>query len=210
MVIGIIGGVGSGKSTVLDYLANNYNAHIIQADIVAKEIMEPGYSAYNEICDAFPDAIDNSGINKEKLANIVFNNKEKLILLNSITHPATIEEIISRITKSTSQDSDKKNDGFKSTDYSNIIVVESAILPGTGIEDYCDELWYVYCEKEKRITRLMNNRGYSREKAESIIANQPSEEEYNRMADEFIDNSYSENETHEKIDIILSLLPCSF
>lgn len=195
MVIGIIGGVGSGKSTVLDYLENNYNAYIIQADLVAKEIMEPGYSAFDAICNVFPEVVSDNQIDNNRLAEVVFNNKDKLKLLNSITHPATIKEIINRI--------EKYRDN-------QIVVVESAILPGTGIEDYCDELWFVYCEKEKRIKRLMESRGYSREKSESIICNQPSDDEYNRVADEFIDNSYSPNETHEKIDIILSMMPCSF
>lgn len=195
MVIGIIGGVGSGKSTVLDYLKNNYNAYIIQADLVAKEIMEPGYSAFEVICNEFPEVISDNQIDNSRLAEVVFNNKDKLKLLNSITHPATIKEIINRI--------EKYRDN-------QIVVVESAILPGTGIEDYCDDLWFVYCEKEKRIKRLMDSRSYSREKAEGIINNQPSDDEYNRLADEFIDNSYSPNETYEKIDIILSMMPCSF
>lgn len=194
MVIGLMGGVGSGKSTVLDYLEKNYNAYIIQSDYVAKEIMEPGQSAFEEISKTFPQVIVGDKIDSHKLAEIVFNDKEKLKLLNSITHPATIKEVINRINKS-------KND---------IVVVESALLIGTGIEKYCDELWFVFCEKEKRIERLMKSRGYTREKAEGIIKNQPSDEEYNVKADEFIDNSYSENDTREKIDILLSMMSCSF
>lgn len=194
MVIGIMGGVGSGKSTVLDYLEKNYCAYIIQSDHVAKEIMEPGFTAFEEMSKAFPEVIVDGKIDSQKLAAIVFNNKEKLQLLNSIAHPATIKEIISRI---------------KNSD-SDIVVVESALLIGTGIEEYCDELWFVFCEKEKRIARLMESRGYTREKAEGIIANQPSDEEYNAKADEFIDNSYSENDTREKIDLLLSMQSCSF
>lgn len=194
MVIGLMGGVGSGKSTVLNYLEKNYCAYIIQSDHVAKEIMEPGCAAFEEISMAFPEAITDGKINSQILAEIVFNDEEKLKLLNSITHPAAIKEIINRIKNSTN----------------DIIVVESALLMGTGIEEYCDEIWFVYCEREKRIERLMSSRGYTREKAEGIIANQPSDEEYNTRADEFIDNSYSEKDTREKIDILLSMMPCSF
>lgn len=192
MIIGLMGGVGSGKSTVLNYLRDQYNAEIIQSDMVAKEVMKPGFEAFNEIKQAFPDVISDNAINNNRLAGIVFNDKEKLKQLNSITHPATVKEIISRINSSSK----------------NIIVVESAILPGSGLEEICDELWFVFCEKETRIKRLMDSRGYTRENALNIINNQPTDEEYNTISDEFIDNSYSENKTREHIDYILSLREC--
>lgn len=88
--------------------------------------------------------------------------------------------------------------------------MESALLMGSGLEKLCDEIWFVYCEKEKRIERLMESRGYTKEKAESIMENQPSDEAYNLGADEFIDNTYSEEKTREQIDILLSMQECSF
>ena len=72
----------------------------------------------------------------------------------------------------------------------------------------CDEIWYVYCDLEKRIKRLMDSRGYSEEKTRNVIMNQMSEEEFNRVSDEFIDNSNSEEETHEQIDFMLSSQFC--
>jgi dephospho-CoA kinase len=192
MVIGIIGGIGSGKSTVLDYLKTKYDGEIIQSDIVAKEIMEPGNRAFNDIARAFPQVIEDGRINNRKLAEIVFKNKECLNTLNLITHPQTIDEIKSRIKKS-----DKP-----------LVVVESALLIGTGIEQQCDEIWYVFCNIEKRINRLMNSRGYSREKCLNIINNQPDDCEYNTCADEFIDNSDSQNSTYEQIDMILMKSDC--
>lgn len=194
MIIGLIGGIGSGKSTVLDYLESNYNAEIIQSDFVAKEIMSPGYEAFEQIKKNFPEAVSENRIDSQKLAKIVFCDEDKLKLLNSVTHPATIEEIIKRINVSKA----------------DITVVESALLIGTGIEEYCDEIWFVFCEHNKRIERLISNRGYSKEKAESIIAKQPSDEEYNVNADEFIDNTYSVEKTKEQVDMLLSMQPCSF
>lgn len=194
MVIGLMGGVGSGKSTVLNYLEQNYLAYIIQTDHVAKEIMEYGHEAYNKIHKEFPSVIEKGKINNAKLAQIVFADKEALNKLNSITHPATIRETINRIKRS------KKD----------IIVVESALLMGTGIEEYCDKIWYVFCEKEKRIERLIKDRGYSREKAEGIINNQPTDEQYRKVADEIIDNTYSVNDTKAQIDLLLSMQECSY
>ena len=192
MIIGVMGGVGSGKSTVLNYLENNYEANIIEADKVAKEIMTPGNDVYNEIVKTFPEVIVDNKIDSKKLAEIVFNDKEQLEKLNSITHPGAVKEIISRIKSS-------KN---------RIIVVESAILLGSGVEQYCDELWFVFCNRDTRIKRLMQTRGYSKEKCISVIESQPADEEYNKGADEFIDNSYSEENTREQIDLILNTSAC--
>lgn len=194
MVIGVIGGVGSGKSTVLDYLKKQYCAEIIKSDNVAKEIMKPGEKVFLEIAKVFPEVIEDNEINTEKMAALIFGDEKKRKRANSIIHPGTIDEINKRIKESKS----------------DIVVVESALLIGTGIENQCDEIWFVFCEGEKRIERLMKNRGYSREKSESIISKQPSDEEYNLVADEFIDNSYSPEDTKEKIDLILSALPCGF
>lgn len=192
MIIGVMGGVGSGKSTVLNYLENNYEANIIEADKVAKEVMLPGNDVYNEIVKTFPEVIADNKIDSKKLAEIVFNDKEQLEKLNSITHPGAVKEIVSRIKSS-------KN---------RIIVVESAILLGSGVEQYCDELWFVFCNRDTRIKRLMQTRGYSKEKCISVIESQPADEEYNKAADEFIDNSYSEENTREQIDLILNTSAC--
>ena len=192
MIIGVMGGVGSGKSTVLNYLENNYEANIIEADKVAKEVMLPGNDVYNEIVKTFPEVIADNKIDSKKLAEIVFNDKEQLEKLNSITHPGAVKEIVSRIKSS-------KN---------RIIVVESAILLGSGVEQYCDELWFVFCNRVTRIKRLMQTRGYSKEKCISVIESQPADEEYNKVADEFIDNSYSEENTREQIDLILNTSAC--
>ena len=192
MIIGVMGGVGSGKSTVLNYLENNYEANIIEADKVAKEVMLPGNDVYNEIVKTFPEVIVDNKIDSKKLAEIVFNNKEQLEKLNSITHPGAVKEIVSRIKSS-------KN---------RIIVVESAILLGSGVEQYCDELWFVFCIWDPRIKRLIQTRGYSKEKCISVIESQPADEEYNKAADEFIDNSYSEENTREQIDLILNTSAC--
>ena len=154
--------------------------------------MTPGFKVFDKLSKAFPEVIENGKISSEKLASIVFNNKDKLDTLNSITHPGTIEEILNRIEQNNN----------------SIIVVESALLLGSGLEYHCDELWYVYCEHNERVNRLVENRGYSVEKSEEIISNQPSDEEYNHFADEFIDNTFSVEKTREQIDMILSNKEC--
>lgn len=193
MIIGITGGVGSGKSTVLKYLENRYKACIIEADMVAKEIMEPGHIVYDRVVGAFPGLIvDKQGnIDRPNLASIVFNDEEKLKLLNSIVHPGVKEEIKGQI------------NAIKAVDSEKIVVIEAALLIEDGYKAICDEIWYIYCEREERIKRLIASRGYSREKAIEIMNNQLSDEEFKRNTDEFIDNTSSEEWTHEQIDTLL-------
>lgn len=193
MILGITGGVGSGKSTVLRYLENKYDACIIEADIVAKEVMKPGHIVYDKVINAFPEIIadEQGNIDRPKLASIVFNNGEKLKILNSIVHPGVKEEIKCRI------------NSLYAVDSSKIVVIEAALLIEDGYKAICDEIWYVYCEKEERIKRLVTDRGYSREKAIEIMNNQMSDEEFKRNTDEFIDNTSFEEYTYKQIDILL-------
>ncbi len=86
--------------------------------------------------------------------------------------------------------------------------VESALFLGEEVADLTDELWFIYCDKKERIRRLVETRGYSKEKAVAIIANQPNDEDYNSAADEFIDNTGSFDKTIEQVDFALSTMEC--
>ena len=98
-IIGITGGVGSGKSEILNILKNDYQAKVIQSDHVAHELMVPGAKSYDAIVQAFGNEILNEDqtINRPILGEIVFHDETKLSLLNSITHKNVDEEILSRI-----------------------------------------------------------------------------------------------------------------
>ena len=100
-VIGVTGGVGSGKSVVLSILEKDYHAETILADLVAHDLMQPGGKSYEDIVEAFGDGIlnDDGTIDRVKLGNIVFHDAEKLQKLNAITHPNVKEEIKNRIQK---------------------------------------------------------------------------------------------------------------
>ncbi len=191
MILGITGGIGAGKSTVLDILENDHNGHKLVADDIARELMEPGKSVYKDVVSAFGEIIvtrDGSGdIDKAVLSDIIYNNKDKRKLLNSIVHPAVKEEILKRINI------------FYSENNNPLILIEAALLIEDGYKDIVDELWVVTAKKEVRIRRLMNDRGYSRKKAQSIMASQLTDEEYISHADFVIDNSLSEDETAVQI-----------
>lgn len=150
-IIGITGGVGSGKSEVLNILENDYHAKIIQSDHVAHELMVPGAKSYDAIVYAFGNKIlnDDQTINRPALGEIVFHDETKLSLLDSITHKNVDEEILARI------------DAFGKEEPDGLVVVESALLVGAGYEKKFDQLWYIYTREEVRYERLKASRGYS-------------------------------------------------
>ena len=188
-ILGITGGVGCGKSTVLDMLEKEYGAYVIQADIVAHELMQPGQTSYKAIVEHFgQEILDSDGrIDRKALGAIVFADAEKLTLLNSLTHPAVKEEIRRRIF----------------TSQNRFFVIEAALLLEDHYDEICDEIWYVYADKEVRFERLAASRGYSREKSQSMMDNQMSEEELRRRCQAVIDNSGTLEDTKNDLDALL-------
>ena len=98
-VVGITGGVGSGKSVVMNILKEKYGAEVILADLVAHDLMEPGQQNYLDIVEAFGEGIlaQDKTIDRPALAKVVFGNQERLARLNAITHPNVKKEIFHRI-----------------------------------------------------------------------------------------------------------------
>ncbi len=138
MVIGVTGGVGAGKSTVLKILRDKYDARLILTDDVARELMVPGGASYDLVRVAFGDEIlcENGELDRGKLAGIVFADVGKLELLNSITHPQTKEETKRRIAACREEDPDA------------LVVVEAALLIEAGFTDLLDELWVVTADRD--------------------------------------------------------------
>lgn len=199
MVIGITGGVGTGKSTVLDILERDFGANIIMADDVAKFLQAPGGRCYAPIVEAFGEEILDMEdpahpIDRAKLASIVFDDPDKLEDLNYIVHPMVKIEIMLQIS------------GYYNRNSEALIVIEAALLIEAGYTDIIDELWVVTADREIRIQRLMASRGYSREKCEAVMATQLSEEEYAECADFLLDNSGSIEDTKKQIEGRLSEL----
>ena len=180
MKIAIFGGVGSGKSTVLNILRSRYKARVYEADKIAHILYrkgQPGYKAIRRICKR--DALDEKGqISREKLAGLLFSDRDKLDQVNRAVHAmvwARVTELMNAC--------EKRRPG-------DMVAVEAALLPESEkLLEYFDGIWYVYTDKNIRIERLKRDRGYSDEKIAAIMAAQPSEEEYRAAADVVIDNS---------------------
>lgn len=190
-VIGITGGVGSGKSEVLAYLEKNWNAYVCQADEVAKMLQKQGQPVYNEIVRLFGEDIllENRELDRVKLGTIVFHDSGKLHALNQITHPAVKQCIKNEIEK-------KRMEGAA------VFLVEAALLLEDHYEEICDELWYVHVENDVRRERLRKARGYSDEKIDSMFASQLSESVFREKCDRVIENSGSFEETKQQLQAI--------
>ena len=161
-VVGVTGGVGSGKSEVLRVLEEQFNCGIIRTDDVARDLCEPGQISYKLIIEAFgTDILDDQGyIDRPKLASIVFRDEEKLNILNACTHPQVYQWVRETVKKWT-------DEGVYS-----MIAVESALPEKLKEMGVCESLWYVYVKPEIRRERLRISRGYSEEKMDAMFASQ--------------------------------------
>lgn len=192
-IIGITGGIGAGKSTVLSILREDYRAYALEADRVAHAVMEPGQRAYTRIVDAFTDAIlDSEGrIHRGRLADVVFQNPDGLKQLNEIVHPEVKGWILDTI-QSCRQAGDTP-----------VFIIEAALLIEDGYEEICDELWYIYAPEEVRIRRLIESRNYSREKCMAIMGNQSSDAFYRSHCTHIIENYHSLENTKKQLEELL-------
>lgn len=187
-IIGITGGVGAGKSSVLEILKTKYGAKILLADLVAHELMEPGSEGLKRIVDSLGNGFlkGDGSVDRKALADLLFRDPQALKQVNSIIHPMVWEYM-----KSSARESEQ-----------SLIVIEAAVFD-TAPAGLFDEIWYVYTSEENRIRRLMESRGYTREKCESIIKRQDPEAAYRKMADRVIDNNKTAKETEQQIKEIL-------
>lgn len=189
-VLGITGGIGAGKSLVLSIIDEEFDAYIVEADKLAHKLMLKGEDAYSQIIDTFGDEIldpDSEQIDRSILGKLVLSDKEKLSRLNAIMHPAVKKYIIDDIKL-------KEDAGTK------LYVIEAALLIQDGYKSICDEIWYISSDREVRIQRLIESRGYSREKAEAFLHNQPSDEFFEINSDKIIKNN--ENQMKLRAEVV--------
>lgn len=177
-VIGITGGVGAGKSTIVDILSRHYTIEYLHCDVIAHALMEPDGAAYGELIRLFGDGIvqEDGTIHRGRLYEAAFVKADRVEELNACVHPRVRQAVEERIAV-------LRAEGFQ-----GLVLIEAALLIEAGYKDICDELWYVYAPEEVRRGRLKENRGYTDEKAASIMAEQASEELFFRESDFVIYN----------------------
>ena len=188
-IIGVTGGVGAGKSTVLNYLEKRYGAKLILADLVGHEVMEPGHEAYEQVVKVFGQEIvsEDKTIDRKALGAIVFADEKKRMILNRIIHPAVRQEILRRLEEAELL-------------HLSSVVVEAALFLEENYDAFCDETWYIYTDEKIRRQRLKESRGYSDERIDQIFRSPKTHEEFQKRCLFMIDNNGSEEETFRQID----------
>lgn len=172
-VAGITGGIGSGKSTAAKFF-EELGIPVYNSDTRAKIIQNENSEVKVKIIKAFgEDSYNEYGLNKPYLSKQVFQNNEKLKILNSIVHPTVFKDF----------------EDWKTAQKSTIIMKEAAILIESGSYKDCDVVISVIVDVEKRITRTIERDGLTREEILSRINNQISDEERIAKSDFIIDNN---------------------
>lgn len=185
--VGLTGGMGSGKSTVARRFAE-LGAVIIDADQIARDVVEPGEPTLAELAEAFGEGIllDDGSLNRGELAKRAFVSAEKTELLNSITHP--------RIEQRTEEQFNAAGDA--------IIVFDSPLLIEMGQSEAQDLVVVVHTSVEVRLDRLVESRGVDREDAKQRIAKQISDDKRLQFADVVLENSGTEEDLVRQVDRI--------
>ena len=193
LVLGLTGNIGCGKSSVSTIFMEN-NIKVVDADIVARQIFDDK-NLLNEVFSTFGKSIRNQdgSLNRRALGNIVFNDDEKLILLNNLTHPKIKQKILSKV-------EEYKNQGEK------IVVIDAALLIEDDYIPYIQKLILITCRKEIQINRIIARDNCTKEEAISRINSQMSQEERVKFADYIIDNSNSFEELQKKVLELISVL----
>lgn len=191
--IGLTGGVGAGKSEVLSWMEREWGARIIRTDEVARQIMEPGQEGYLRVTKALGTSfLDEQGrIDRPALARLIFRDEAARNMVNAITHPCVWNTVMQELNRNV----------LTEKGMTEIAVVESALFDEQAAA-FFDELWYVYAPEEVRIRRLMEGRGYSRERCEQMIKSQMSDQEFRRLSSQVIDNGGSWEETEKELRVL--------
>ena len=185
MTIGVVGGVGAGKSTVLDLLKSNYGCEIIKTDDVAKAFYVPGNLVFEELKKLLGEDIQkgNGMVDLAAIGKKLYGDESGKLReqVNAIVHPAVWKCV-----------------GDMIRDKKGISVVETAI-PSDTFAEMCDEIWFVYTREDVRVKRLMETRGYTEKRAHDMIHSQISDDAYKEMASFVVDNSGTRKETTDAV-----------
>jgi len=192
--IGITGGVGAGKSTVLNLLKDNFNCKVVLADEVAAELLTPGHECYDLVIALnWPQKItDVDGkINRPLMAKFMFESDELRTQVNGIVHPAVEREVLNQV----EQERERHNIEY--------FFFEAALLIECGYGKLVDEMWYIYADEKVRAQRLSESRGYSKERIENTMASQRSDASFREHADRVVDNSGDKGDTLKELRRLL-------
>ena len=194
IIVGLTGSVGTGKSTVAN-LFKELGAYVVDWDELAREVTRPHSKAWKEIVEYFGKSILNGDltINRQKLADIVFSDKEKVAKLNQIVHPEVFKE------------DERITDEIRSLDPDALIIKDIPLLFELTCPVYVEKIVVVSASEQTQLRRL-EEKGITREDVRNRIKSQLPLEEKIKSADFVINNDGSLEETKRKVEEIYTLL----
>ena len=190
--LALTGGIGSGKSTVAKFFAER-GATIIDADAISRSVMEPGQQVLAEVVETFgQQLLDDAGrLDRQALANIVFNDDEARQKLNAIVHPAVRAE------------SKRQREQALAADPEHAVIIQDIpLLVETGQASSYDGVIVVHADQATRLKRLVESRGMNADDAHARIAAQATDEQRAAVADWLIDNSGSLENTAAQVEAV--------
>ena len=192
-IIGLTGGIGTGKSTVSNFLREQ-NFAIVDADLISREVVEPGKPLLKELEDAFGSEIINEdgSLNRKGLAAIVFNDVEQRKLMDSIMH----KEILAEMRRCM--------EGYQEQGIHQGIIIDAPLLFEIGLEKWCDQVWLVTADMDIRIKRVCARDNAVPSEVEARIRNQMSDDEKRKLSDEILNNSGTLESLHKQITDLLT------
>ncbi|MEB7752388.1 dephospho-CoA kinase [Staphylococcus xylosus] len=189
-VIGLTGGIASGKSTVSELLTA-HGFKVVDADIASRQAVEKGTEGLARVKEAFGDgAIDEDGnMNRSYVGEVVFNQPEKRLILNEIVHPI-VRDIM-----------EEEKETYLEQGYN--VIMDIPLLFENDLQETVDEVWLVYTSESIQIDRLMERNDLSMEEAKARVYSQISIDKKRRMADHVIDNRDTKLELKQNLENLL-------
>lgn len=187
-MIGLTGGIATGKSTVAQRL-RSLGAVVLDADVIAREVVEPHTPGWEEVKKAFPEVIrDDLSLDRKMLAEIIFTDAEAKRTLEEIIHPRVLAQM--------------RTLGAAEEKAGRIVVCDIPLLYESGSDAWLDEVWVVYTDPQTQLERLMRRNQISRKMAVQMIRAQMPLAEKVRRAHRVIDNSGTLEETYAQVDAL--------
>ncbi|WP_124726955.1 dephospho-CoA kinase [Staphylospora marina] len=198
MILGLTGGIATGKSTV-SAMFRARGAAVVDADLVAREVVEPGSEGLRKVVNRFGKEMldERGGLNRRALGDLVFRNPDARKDLNRILHPLIIGEMRSKTT------------AIREAEPERVIIWDVPLLIEENLTQFVEKVIVVYVPEELQKIRLMDRNGWSAEEAEARIRAQLSIEIKKQMADYVIDNSGTLSETERQVDQLWKSLKSS-
>ncbi|MGB6297559.1 MAG: dephospho-CoA kinase [Rivularia sp. (in: cyanobacteria)] len=188
-VIGLTGGIATGKTTVANYLADAYNLPILDADIYAREAVAVDSPLLKQIVKRYGEQIllEDGSLNREKLGEIIFNQQDERLWVDNLIHPYV---------------GDRLALGIKETSVETLAVVVPLLFEA-GMTDLVTEIWVVTCSEKQQLERLMQRNQLTLEQAQARISSQMPLAQKKKKADIVLDNSSNVEKLLQQVDVAI-------